>query len=264
MANEAPGFLLIDVGGVKVGPGNLTLMAGPCAVENREILFEVAAAVKKAGAQILRAGAYVLEPVPTICMGEDGLKLLQEAGKAHGMPTVTEVRSVTHVEIACRYTELLQIGARNMQNFDLLREVGQSRKPVLLKRGLSATIKELLMAAEHILAAGNDQVILRARHPHFRNGHSLHARRFPGHSDLARRDTFADHLDPSHAAGRAALVPALMRAGVAAGADGMIVEVHSNPVEAMCDGGQVYCLMSLLHWSRMCRKFTPSRSGEKW
>ncbi|MCK6472955.1 MAG: 3-deoxy-7-phosphoheptulonate synthase [Planctomycetes bacterium] len=231
---------VIDVAGVKIGGGNFTVMAGPCTVEDKKMLFDSAGAVKKAGAKILRGGAFKprTSPYDFMGLGEEGLKLLQAAGREFGMPTVTEVRTLAHVEVACRYCDMLQIGARNMQNYDLLTEVGKARKPVLLKRGFAAQIKELLLAAEYILSGGNTQVVLCERG----------MRTF----ETATRFTFdvsaipvlkeQTHLpvvfDPSHPAGKAALVPPLARAGVAAGADGMIVEVHCAPEEARCDGDQ--------------------------
>jgi 3-deoxy-7-phosphoheptulonate synthase len=231
---------VVDVSGVKIGGGELTFMAGPCTVENREMLFESAKAVKKAGARILRGGAFKprTSPYDFQGLGEEGLKLLKEARDKFGLPIVTEVRTLAHVSVACAYADMLQIGARNMQNYDLLTEVGRAGKPVLLKRGLSATIKELLLAAEYVLSAGNPNVVLCERG----------IRTF----ETATRFTFdvaaipilkqETHLpvvfDPSHAAGRASLVPAISRAGVAAGADGLIVEVHCDPEDAQCDGDQ--------------------------
>jgi 3-deoxy-7-phosphoheptulonate synthase len=231
---------VVDVAGVKIGGSELVLIAGPCTVENREMLFDAAKAVKKAGAQMLRGGAFKprTSPYDFQGLGEEGLKLLKEAREKHGLPVVTEVRTLAHVPVACAYADMLQIGARNMQNYDLLTEVGRAGKPVLLKRGFSATVKELLLAAEYVLAAGNPNVVLCERG----------IRTF----ETATRFTFdvaaipilkqETHLpvvfDPSHAAGRASLVPPISRAGVAAGADGLIVEVHCDPEDAQCDGDQ--------------------------
>ena len=231
---------IVDVGGYKVGGGSLAVMAGPCTVENREMLFDAAAAVKKAGAGVLRGGAFKprTSPYDFAGLGEEGLVLLQEAGKKFNMPTVTEVRAISQIEVACKYCDMMQIGARNMQNYDLLREVGQARKPVLLKRGLAATIKEVLLAAEYILSGGNSQVVLCERGIRtFEN-----STRFT--FDVAAIPVLKSetHLpvifDPSHAAGKGSLVPPLARAGVAAGADGFIIEVHCDPEEALCDGDQ--------------------------
>lgn len=235
-----PNGSVVNVSGVKIGGKELVLMAGPCTVENREMLFDAAKAVKKGGARILRGGAFKprTSPYDFQGLGEEGLKLLKEAKDKFGLPVVTEVRTPAHVPVACEYADMLQIGARNMQNYDLLTEVGRAGKPVLLKRGLSATVKELLLAAEYVLSAGNPDVVLCERG----------IRTF----ETATRFTFdvsaipvlkqETHLpvvfDPSHAAGRASLVPAISRAGVAAGADGLVVEVHCDPEDAQCDGDQ--------------------------
>lgn len=229
------GLPIVDIGG-----GEFTMMAGPCTVENRQMLFASAEAVKKAGAKILRGGAFKprTSPYDFQGMGVDGLKLLQEAGREFGLPTITEVRSPAHIAPALKYCDMLQIGARNMQNYDLLREVGQAPKPVLLKRGLSATVKELLLAAEYILTEGNESVILCERG--IRTFET--ATRFTMDVGAVASLREATHLpivvDPSHAAGRFSLVAPIGLAGVAAGADGLIVEVHCNPKEAKCDGDQ--------------------------
>ena len=231
---------VVNVKGVKIGDGNLAVMAGPCTVENREMVMDAAAAVKKGGAKILRGGAFKprTSPYDFQGLGEEGLKLLAEAGKKHDMPTVTEVRAISQIAIACEYCDMLQIGARNMQNYDLLREIGKTHKPVLLKRGLSATIKETLLAAEYILSGGNHDVVICERG--IRTYET--ATRFT--FDVSAIPIFKQetHLpvvfDPSHAAGKGTLVSAISRAGVAAGADGLIVEVHCDPEEALCDGDQ--------------------------
>lgn len=225
---------------VKIGSGELVVMAGPCTVENREMLFASAAAVKKAGAGILRGGAFKprTSPYDFQGLGVEGLKLLREAGLEFGMPTVTEVRSPSHIPQALKYADMLQIGARNMQNYDLLREVGQAPKPVLLKRSFSASIKELLLAAEYILTEGNEGVVLCERG--MRTFET--ATRFTldvGAVAVLREETHLPVIvDPSHAAGKYQYVAPLGLAGVAAGADGLIVEVHCNPKEARCDGDQ--------------------------
>ena len=235
-----PEDTVVTVGNVKIGGGTLTLMAGPCAVESRESLMGSARGVRDAGAHILRGGAFKprTSPYDFQGLGEEGLKLLREAGMALGMPTITEVRTLAHVPVASKYADILQIGARNMQNFDLLREVGQARKPVMLKRGMANTVHEMLMAAEYILSEGNPDVMLCERG--VRTFET--ATRFT--LDVAAVPTVkqSSHLpvlvDPSHAAGKSYLVPALARAGIAAGADGVIVEVHVAPEEALCDGQQ--------------------------
>jgi len=232
---------VVDVAGVPVGGPEIVVIAGPCSVETREQLLETAAAVRAAGARLLRGGAFKprTSPYDFRGIGEEGLRLLAEARAATGLPVVTEVMRPDAVELVDRYADCFQIGARNMQNFDLLREVGQTRKAVLLKRGSGATIQEWLMAAEHVLAGGNDRVILcergiRAIDSQFTR-YTLDLNAVPVAKELSHLPVL---VDPSHGTGRAALVPALARAAVAAGADGLIVEVHPNPAEALSDGAQ--------------------------
>ena len=232
---------VIDVGkGVKLGGKKIIVMAGPCAVENTEILFEIAKEVKKAGALILRGGAFKprTSPYSFQGIGEGGLKILMQAGNEFGLVTVSEVMDPRDVELVAKYVDILQIGARNMQNFNLLKEVGQTKKPVLLKRGLSSTIKELLMSAEYILSAGNFNVLLcergiRTFEDYTRNTLDISA--VPAVKQLSHLPMI---VDPSHAAGKWGLVSALSKSAVAAGADGLIIEVHSRPEEAFSDGAQ--------------------------
>ena len=231
---------VVDVAGVKIGGGQLGMIAGPCAIEGEERLDAIAAAVKKAGANILRGGAFKPRTSPYAYqgMGEDGLKILRDIGDKHGLPVVTEVMDPRRVEMVERYADMIQVGARNMQNFVLLTEVGSTRKPVLLKRAMSATIVDLLMSAEYILSQGNPNVVLCERG-------------VKGFDNITRNifDVAAvpackgmSHLpiivDPSHATGRPDLIPACALAGVAAGADGVHVEVHNCPEQAMSDGPQ--------------------------
>ena len=231
---------IIDVAGVKIGGGNLGMIAGPCAVEEPERMNAIGSAVKAAGANILRGGAFKPRTSPYAFqgMGEAGLKLLRETGDKFGLPIVTEVMDPRFVEMVERYTDMIQIGARNMQNFALLTEVGRTRKPVLLKRGMSATIEDLLMSAEYILSQGNSDVVL--------------CERGVKSFDKATRNLYdvasvalvkgLSHLpiivDPSHATGRPDLIPACALAGVAAGADGVHIEVHDCPEKAKSDGPQ--------------------------
>ncbi len=232
---------IIDLGkGVKIGGDKIIVMAGPCAIENMERLYQIAKEVKSAGATVLRGGAFKPRSSPYSFqgLGEEGLKYLQQAGNDLGLVTVSEVMDPRDVGLVTKYADILQIGARNMQNFNLLKEVGMTNKPVLLKRGLSSTVKELLMSAEYILAGGNFNVILCERG----------IRTF----EDATRNTldvscvpvvkFHSHLpiivDPSHAAGKWNLVAPLAKAAVACGADGLIIEVHSHPEEALSDGAQ--------------------------
>jgi 3-deoxy-7-phosphoheptulonate synthase len=232
---------VIDVGkGVKFGGKKIIVMAGPCAVENSEILFEIAKEVKKSGASILRGGAFKprTSPYSFQGIGEDGLKLLRQVGNECGLVTVSEVMDTRDVDLVAKYVDILQIGARNMQNFNLLKEVGQTKKPVLLKRGLSSTIKELLMSAEYILSAGNFNVLLcergiRTFEDYTRNTLDISA--VPAVKQLSHLPMI---VDPSHAAGKWGLVSALSKSAVAAGADGLIIEVHSRPEEAFSDGAQ--------------------------
>jgi len=231
---------IVQVGKVKIGGGHLAMIAGPCAVEGAEILDTIAKEVKAAGANILRGGAFKprTSPYSFQGMGEEGLKILRSAGDRHDMPVVTEVMDPRQVDLVNRHADMFQIGARNMQNFDLLREVGQTKKPVLLKRGMSATVKDLLMSAEYILAEGNKQVVLcergvRSFEDSTRNMFDLSA--VPNVKGQSHLPIIAD---PSHATGRRDLIPAMARAAVAAGADGVHVEVHSCPEKALSDGPQ--------------------------
>ena len=231
---------VIDVDGVPIGGRAITVMAGPCAVESREQLFEAAEIVKAAGAQFLRGGAFKPRSSPYAFQGLEkiGLQYLAEARARTGLKIVTEVMDVESVDLVAGYADVLQIGARNMQNFHLLRAVGRSGKPILLKRGIAATITEWLLAAEYIMAEGNFNVILcergiRTFEPYTRNTLDLNA------VALAKE---LSHLpvivDPSHGTGRWSLVGPMAKAAVAAGADGLVIEVHPCPSEALSDGPQ--------------------------
>jgi 3-deoxy-7-phosphoheptulonate synthase len=236
-----PDDSIIDIGnGVTVGGEKLAVIAGPCSVESRDQIVGVAQAVQAAGASAMRGGAYKprTSPYSFQGMGLDGLRLLREAKDATGLPIVTELMSADQLPIFEECVDVIQIGARNMQNFDLLKKVGKTHKPVLLKRGLSSTIEEWLMSAEYIMAGGNDQVILcergiRTFETYTRNTLDLSA-------VLAVKSL--SHLpvvvDPSHACGRAWMVERMALAAVAAGADGLIIEVHNDPKNALCDGAQ--------------------------
>jgi len=232
---------IVEVGrGVKIGGKKIVVIAGPCAIESLEILHEIAVEVKKAGATVLRGGAFKprTSPYSFQGLGEEGLKYLNQVGNELGLATVTEVMDSRDVELVAKYADILQIGARNMQNFNLLKEVGFTKKPVLLKRGLSSTIKELLMSAEYILSGGNFNLVLcergiRTFEDYTRNTLDISA--IPAVKQLSHLPIIAD---PSHAAGRWGLVSALSKAAVAAGADGLIIEVHSHPEDAKSDGVQ--------------------------
>jgi 3-deoxy-7-phosphoheptulonate synthase len=236
-----PEDTIVDVAGVKVGQGcRPVVVGGPCAVESEEQIVKTALFVKKCGADMLRGGAFKPRTGPHTFQGmrEEGLKLLALAGRESGLPVVTEVMSPDNVGLVAEYADLLQIGARNMQNFDLLREVGRIRKPVLLKRGMSATIEEFLAAAEYILAEGNENVILCER------GIRTYETATRNTLDLAVAPLIKElsHLpimiDPSHATGKRSLVPPMTLAALVAGAHGVLVEVHPNPEKAMSDGPQ--------------------------
>lgn len=225
---------------VSFGGQKVTVIAGPCSIESQSQLFTVAESVKKAGASVLRGGAFKprTSPYSFQGLGEEGLKMLKEASLKFDIPTVSEVMDTRNVDLVAKYTDILQIGARNMQNFDLLKEVGQTRKPVILKRGLSATIKELFMSAEYILSEGNFNVILcergiRTFEDYTRNTLDLSA--VPAVKNLSHLPII---VDPSHASGKWSLVAPLSKAAVACGADGLLIEVHSNPEEALSDGPQ--------------------------
>ncbi len=232
---------VFDLGhGVQVGGGSLIMIAGPCAIEGEEVLFEIGRSVREAGANVLRGGAFKprTSPYSYQGMGEEGLKILRKVGDELKMPVVTEVMDPRQVELVNRYTDLFQIGARNMQNFNLLSEVGQTNRPVLLKRGMSATVQDLLMSAEYILANGNKQVILcergiRSFDSSTRNLLDLAA--VPNVKGLSHLPII---VDPSHATGRPDLIPSMAYAAVAAGADGVHIEVHNCPEKAMSDGPQ--------------------------
>ena len=231
---------VVNVGGVLVGGRRLVVMAGPCAVEGREGLMETARSVKAAGGHILRGGAYKPRTSPYTFqgLGEEGLKYLAEAKRETGLPIVTELMDTREASVVCEYADLVQIGARNMQNFKLLKEVGSRQKPVLLKRGMSSTVKELLLAAEYIMSEGNYDVILcergiRTFEDATRN--TLDLSIVPLIKQLSHLPVI---VDPSHATGKWDLVAPMALAAVAAGADGIMVEVHPRPEEALSDGPQ--------------------------
>jgi 3-deoxy-7-phosphoheptulonate synthase len=231
---------ILDIKGIRVGGPHVNIIAGPCAIESREVLFEVARAVKEAGASILRGGAYKPRSSPYSFqgLGKTGLEYLREAGDQLAMPTITEVTDPRDVPIVYEYTDLFQIGARNMQNFNLLLEVGKTDKPVFIKRGLAASVTELLMSAEYVLSQGNHRVILCERGIRTFSEEVRFTLDVSAVPVLQERSHLPVFIDPSHAAGKRDLVPALALAGIAAGAHGAIVEVHSCPDRALCDGPQ--------------------------
>ena len=236
----------VTVDGVVIGGDKFVMMAGPCTVESEEQLMTTARAVKAAGATILRGGAFKpsTSPYSFQGMGEDGLKLLAQARAETGLPVITEVMHVKNIDMVCEYADILQIGTRNMQNYELLMEVGKVKKPVMLKRGMTAKIEEWLQAAEYILKGGNDQLMLcergvRTSETYTRNTLDLSA-------VLAVREL--SHLpvivDPSQGTGRASMVPTMCKAAAAVGSDGLLVEVHPNPEKALKDGAQSITIQS--------------------
>jgi 3-deoxy-7-phosphoheptulonate synthase len=232
---------IVEVAGVRFGDGQRPVMiAGPCSIETEQQMLDAAAQVKAAGAQMLRGGAFKPRTGPHSFqgLGIDGLKYLHQAGKASGLPVVTEVMRIEQLDVICRHADMLQVGARNMQNFDLLKEVGKSGHPVLLKRGMSATLEEFLAAAEYIVAEGNNKVVLCER------GIRTFEKATRNTLDLSVVPLIREmsHLpiivDPSHATGMRSLVPVMGKAALVAGAHGLMVEVHPDPSRALCDGAQ--------------------------
>ena len=231
---------LPQINGVSVGTNDVIIMAGPCSIESREQLMEITAAIKQAGAHILRGGAFKPRSSPYAFqgLGLRGLELLREARDAYHMPVVTEVMSPQEVTLIAQYADILQIGARNMQNYALLKEVGKVRKPVVLKRGMANTVKDLLLSAEYIMSQGNYEVILcergiRTFEDYTRNTGDLSA--VPAVHETSHLPII---VDPSHGTGVRSLVTPIAKAAVAAGADGLIIEVHPKPEEAFSDGAQ--------------------------
>ena len=230
---------VVDVAGAKVGGGCFAMIAGPCSVESRDQIIGIAESVKAAGAQILRGGAFKPRTSPYAFQGlaEDGLRLLLEAKEATGLPVVTEIMNINHLPLF-EQVDLIQVGARNMQNFELLKELGRTRKPILLKRGLASTIKELLMAAEYIMVGGNEQVILCERGVRTFETATRNTLDLSAVPVLHETTHLPVVVDPSHATGVARYVPPMAMAAAAAGADGLMIEVHNDPPHARCDGMQ--------------------------
>lgn len=235
-----PNNTIVNVNGIEIGANKIAMIAGPCSVEGEEQITFIANEVKKLGANFLRGGAFKPRTSPYSFQGleYDGLELLKIARNQTGLPIVTEIMSPYDVEIFERDVDVIQVGARNMQNFDLLKELGKTNKPILLKRGLSATIEEFLMSAEYIMAGGNENVILcergiRTFETYTRNTLDLSA--IPAIKKLSHLPVI---VDPSHATGKRFMISPLAKAAVAVGADGLIIEVHNDPAKALCDGPQ--------------------------
>ena len=235
-----PADTIIDVNGIKVGGRRIVVIAGPCAIENRQMLEDIAKEVKRFGALMLRGGAFKPRSSPYTFqgLGEEGLKYIREIGSQTGLPVVTEVMDTRDVELVMKYADIIQIGARNMQNFNLLKEVGKVDKPILLKRGLMATVKELLMSAEYILSQGNFKVILCERGIRTFEDSTRNTTDISAVPVIKRESHLPVLVDPSHATGKWNLVGPVSKAAVAIGADGLLVEVHNQPEKALSDGVQ--------------------------
>lgn len=247
---------VVNAGDAKIGGEKIAVIAGPCTVECKDSLVKIAQSVKDAGAVALRGGTYKMRTSPYSFqgLGDAGVKMLFEVKKSINMPVISEIISPNHAEMYNEYVDIVQVGARNMHNFDLLKEVGKIKKPILLKRGFAATIEELLMSAEYIMSAGNENVILcergiRTFEPSTRNTLDLSA--VPMLKKLTHLPII---VDPSHAAGRAFMVEPLSLAAVAAGADGLLIEVHDSPENALCDGAQA---ITCNEFSDLMKKLKP-------
>lgn len=238
--NKENNNTIIKVGDTLIGGKKITLIGGPCSVESKEQILEVSESVKKSGASILRGGAFKPRTSPYSFQGLEleGLDLLKMAREKNNIPIVTEIMSTSMIDRFVEEVDIIQVGARNMQNFDLLKELGKTNKPILLKRGLSATIEEFLHSAEYILAGGNNQVILCERGIRTFENYTRNTLDISAIASLKSLTHLPVVIDPSHASGRKDLVESLSLASVAAGCDGLIIEVHNDPINALCDGDQ--------------------------
>ncbi len=234
-----PNDTVVQVGDVKIGGGNFAMMAGPCSVESEDQIIEVAKAVKAAGANILRGGAFKPRTSPYAFQGMkgEGIELLLKARAETGLPIVTEIMNISTLDLFAD-VDIIQVGARNMQNFDLLKELGKTQKPILLKRGLANTLQELLMSAEYIMSEGNENVMLCERGIRTFETYTRNTLDLSAVSVLHELSHLPVIVDPSHATGKAKLVPPMAIAATAAGTDGLIIEVHNDPAHALCDGAQ--------------------------
>jgi 3-deoxy-7-phosphoheptulonate synthase len=248
-----------EVKGVRFGGKNLTVIAGPCSIEGRQQLLDAAGAVSASGAGVLRGGTFKARTSPYSFqgLGKAGLELLKEAGERAGLVTITEVTDPRDVDVACQYVDILQIGARNIQNFNLLVEVGKTDKPVLIKRGISATIDELLMSAEYVLDQGNERVILCERGIRTFNQEVRYTLDLSAVPVIQSRSHLPVFVDPSHAAGRREWVTPLAMAAVACGAQGVMVEVHGDPGRALCDGPQALVFEEFAELMEKVRAMAP-------
>jgi len=248
-----PERTVVDVGGAKIGDGSLAIIAGPCAVESREQVFAVAKAVQRSGAQFFRGGAFKprTSPYSFAGLGEEALKILTEVRETFGLKIVSEALDNTTLGLIERYADMIQIGARNMQNFTLLKHVGRSRLPVLLKRGMAATLEEWLLAAEYVMAEGNYQIVLCERGVRTFAQHTRNTLDLAAVPAVRRISHLPVIVDAAHGTGRSYMVTPLARAGVAVGADGIMVEVHARPDEALSDGAQA---LTLEEFEQMARE----------
>jgi len=261
-----PEDTVIDVEGVKIGGGNKVIIAGPCSVDTVENVVYLAKVAKENGAQMLRGGAYKPRTSPYTFQGhgEEGLKMLMEAKKETGLPIVTELMSISDIDVVYKYADVIQIGARNMQNFPLLKEIGKLDKPVILKNGIASTVKEHLMSAEYIMSEGNDKVILclrgtRTYESAVRN--TLDVTLVPIMQKMTHLPII---VDPSHAAGKREFVSALAYAGMAVGADGLIIEMHNCPKEALSDGDQALLPRDFEYLMSKLKELKPWSQKEWW
>lgn len=261
LANRAfhPEDTIVDVSGVKVGGSHLALIAGPCSVESEEQVIEIAKAAKASGANMLRGGAFKprTSPYSFQGMGLEGLEILCKAKEVTGLPIVTELMSAEYLDIFDEKVDLIQIGARNMQNFDLLKKLGKTKRPILLKRGLNATYEEWIMSAEYIMAAGNDNVILCERGVRTFETYTRNTLDLQAIPVLKKMTHLPVVVDPSHAGGKWWLVDTMAKAAVAAGTDGLMIEVHNNPDCALCDGGQSLKPEKYAELLKQLRKIAP-------
>jgi 3-deoxy-7-phosphoheptulonate synthase len=248
-----PERTVVDIGGAKIGDGSLAIIAGPCAVESREQAFAVAKTVQQSGAQFFRGGAFKprTSPYAFAGLGEEGLKILTEVREKFGLKIVSEALDDTTLDLIERYADMIQIGARNMQNFTLLKRAGRSRLPVLLKRGMAATLEEWLLAAEYVMAEGNYQVVLCERGVRTFAQHTRNTLDLAAVPAVRRISHLPVIVDAAHGTGRSYMVTPLARAGVAVGADGIMVEVHARPDEALSDGAQA---LTLEEFEQMARE----------
>lgn len=250
---------LIKVGPYTIGGGNFTVMAGPCSVESREQIRSIAADIKASGAHILRGGAYKprTSPYSFQGLGEEGVSYMQEAGRENGMPIITEIQSENSIDYFVENVDIIQVGARNMQNFNLLKALGKIDKPILLKRGMASTIEEWLMAAEYILAGGNEKVILCERGIRTFETYTRNTLDLSAVLAVKRLSHLPVIVDPSHAAGRFDMIEDLSKAAMAVGADGIIVEVHNHPEVALSDGAQSLKPARFDHMMQQLRLMAP-------